>query len=340
MQPNNAQLAQFVQNLRGQVSAGTAAAPAAAPAAANPLSQGTALFQQKQYAAAIPYFQQATQQNPNDYRGYYYAGYAYYMIRDSKDAALYFGVANAKQPNASIKAYADRIKASLSPDDQQWVDDQVSKYSQGGTAVAGGSGKKKDTTFGFHILGGEEMVLSNKTQIEQYAPNTMAVTGVAPTVLIAAGLEPFLQFGQSFEINLAFNYLPVGDLSYKTYDYGLNNINGGGNPDVWKYTYTMSVITANLGAKIFFGGDSVRGYLGLSGGISPISMNFSKVSFDTTGVNPISTDAATAEPIPPWRSAGMLAWELISSWARILPSGPMWGFNIYPRPISPRPEAL
>src|SRR5579872_1956951 len=182
LQPNNLQLAQFVQNLRAQVNGATASAPAAAaPSAADPLSQGTALFQQKQYAASIPYFQQATQQNPNDYRGYYYAGYAYYMIRDSKNAALYFGVANAKQPNASIKAYADRVKASLSPDDQQWVDDQVSKYSQGGGAMAGGAGqgnKKKEVAFGFHIPFGQELVLANKTQIEQYAPSSMAVTGV------------------------------------------------------------------------------------------------------------------------------------------------------------------
>jgi tetratricopeptide (TPR) repeat protein len=166
LQPNNTQLAQFVQNLQAQVNAG-AAAPTAATA--DPLSQGTALFQQKQY---------------------------------------------------SIKAYGDRIKASLSPDDQAWVDDQVSKYSQGGGAMAGGSkgGKKKDVAFGFHILGGEELVLSNKTQIEQYAPASMAVTGVAPTMLMAFGVEPYLQFGESFEVNLAFNYLPVGGLSYKTYE--------------------------------------------------------------------------------------------------------------------------
>ncbi len=291
LQPNNMQLAQFVQNLQAQVNAGAAAAPAAAaPAAADPLSQGTALFRQKQYAAAIPYFQQATQANPNDYRGYYYAGYAYYMIRDSKNAALYFGVANAKQPNASIKAYADRIKASLSPDDQAWVDDQVSKYSQGGGAMAGGAkgGKKKDVAFGFHILGGEELVLSNKTQIEQYAPSSsMAVTGVAPTMLMAFGVEPFLQFGESFEINLAFNYLPVGSLSYKTYDYAVTNAGDGtGGPDVWKYDFNMTVITANLGAKIFFGGNGVKGYLGLSGGISPISMTFAKTSYDSTGTGP------------------------------------------------------
>ena len=39
-----------------------------------------------------------------------------------------------KSGNASIKAYADRIKSSLSSDDQQWVDDQASKYL--GSAVA------------------------------------------------------------------------------------------------------------------------------------------------------------------------------------------------------------
>src|ERR1019366_10142455 len=103
---------------------------------------------------------------------------------------------------------------------------------------------------------------------------------------MAFGVEPFLQFGESFEINLAFNYLPVGGLSYKTYDYALPNPDLSGGPDVWKYDFNMTVITANLGAKIFFGGNGVKGYLGLSGGISPISMAFTKTSFDSTGTRP------------------------------------------------------
>ncbi len=291
LQPNNTQLAQFVQNLRAQVGSGTAAG-AAAPAA-DPLAQGSALFKQRQYAAAIPYFQQATQQNPNDYRGYYYAGYSYYMLRDGKDAALYFGVANAKQPNASIKAYADRIKASLSPEDQQWVDDQVAKYSQGGGAVAGGGKKKKDMAFGINLLGGMDLILSTQTQVEQYHPASMAITGVAPTQIMAFGIEPYLQFGEMFELDLAFNYIPVGQWYYTTYDYALNNINLAGAPDVWKYTYNMTVITANLGGKILFGGKDVKGYLGLNAGISPISMTFQKLSLDQTYSPQSSTDASS-----------------------------------------------
>jgi hypothetical protein len=56
----------------------------------------------------------------------------------------------------------------------------------------------------------------------------------------------------------------------------------------------MTLITANLGAKIFFGGNGVKGYLGLSGGISPISLAFAKNAFDHTGVSPLVTDAASS----------------------------------------------
>ncbi|HEY5039367.1 MAG TPA: tetratricopeptide repeat protein, partial [bacterium] len=270
LQPNNAQLAQFVQNLQAQVGGGQAAAPGAGMVAASPMAQGAALFQQKQFAASIPYFQLATQQTPNDYRPFYYAGYAYYMTQDGKDAALYFGVANAKQPSASIKAYADRIKASLSSDDQQWVDDQVAKYTQGGTAVAAGGGKKDDVAFGFHIPVGMEYILADPTQIKQYITNanSVSLTGITPNIIPFPELEPFVRLG-NFEINLALGYFPVGNLSYTTYDLAQPNQNGGAAPDVWKYTYNTTIITADLGFKILFGDSKVKGYFGLGGGISP-----------------------------------------------------------------------
>ena len=286
LQPANTQLAQFVQNLRAQLSAGGVVAPATAPAAApNRLSQGLALFQQKQYAASVPYFQQAIQQNPNDYRGYYYAGYAYYMTRDGKDAALYFTVANAKQPNASIKAYADHIKASLAPADQQWVDDQAAKYTSGAAVASagGGGGKKSNVNFGFHLLGGAEYILADPTQITKYAQNdpnaSVSLTGVTPNIVGLPELEPFVSFG-NIEVNLALGYFPVGNLSYTTYDGARNNTGPiyTGVPDVWQYQFTTTIVTANLGGKILFGDKDVKGYFGINAGISPISMDFTKTS--------------------------------------------------------------
>ncbi len=300
LEPNNAQLAQFVQNLQAQVNAG--AGMGAAPAAPNYLAQGYALFQQRQYAASIPYFQYAIQQNPSDYRPYYYAGYAYYMNQDPKDAALYFAIANAKQPNASIQAYADRIKASLSPDDQQWVDDQVAKYT--GTAVAGGGTASKGggSSFGFHLLGGMEYIFADPSQIKQYVASAysgtvsqgaVSLAGVTPNIVALPELVPFVQLGQNFEINLAIGYFPVGSLSYTTYDYSQLNPTTGNPPDVWKYTFNTTIVTTDLGLKFLFGDQKVKGYIGLAGGISPISLSFSKEEYDPTGTTPIGQDSSS-----------------------------------------------
>ena len=64
IQPGNTQLAQFVQTLQAQVSGG-AGTPGSMGMSTDPLTQGAALFQQKQYAAAIPYFQRAMELNPD-----------------------------------------------------------------------------------------------------------------------------------------------------------------------------------------------------------------------------------------------------------------------------------
>src|ERR1035441_10196867 len=63
LQPGNTQLAQFVQNLRAQVGGGAPAASAAPAAGAqgapNYLNTGYTLFQRRQYAQAIQYFNAA-----------------------------------------------------------------------------------------------------------------------------------------------------------------------------------------------------------------------------------------------------------------------------------------
>lgn len=290
-----AQLAQAIQSLGGQA-AGGAAAPSASAGGSSYLTGGMTLFQRKQYAQAIQYFNAAIQQTPSDYRPYYYAGYSYYMMGNAKNAALYFGIANAKQPNASIKAYADRVKSTLSPDDQQWVDDQTARYAGGAsTASAGGAASKgSKMSFGFHLLGGMEYIFADPSQIKQYvtAAQSVSLNGVTPSMVALPQFAPFVQLGDSFEINLAIGYFPVGNLSYTTYDYALAGPTG--TPDVWKYTFNTTIITADLGIKLLFGDKDVKGYLGLGGGISPISVNFTKVQYDTTATTVQGTDTAAS----------------------------------------------
>jgi tetratricopeptide (TPR) repeat protein len=271
IQPNNPQLSQFVQSLQSQLS--TASAPGAmGMTASDPLSQGSALFQQRQYAASIPYFQRAAQQTPNDYRPFYYAGYAYYMTGNTRFAALYFAVANMKQPNASIQAYADRVKSSLSPDDQQWVDDQLSKYSaSNGGSYSGGS----QVAFGFNFLGGSTYIFANPDQVINGVQNAQAsgtqvqLNGTTPNMIAIIGIEPYLEFGKSFELDFGAAYVPVGTLAYQWFDlsdgFGFNN------------SFNTSMVLTELGLKIKFGDKDVKGYIGLGGNIAPISTTFSKV---------------------------------------------------------------
>jgi tetratricopeptide (TPR) repeat protein len=289
LQPSNAQLAQFVQGLQAQLNPAMGT-PGTMGLASDPLTQGSTLFQQKQYAASIPYFQRAAQQNPNDYRAFYYAGYAYYMTGNGRFAALYFAVANTKQPNASIQAYADRVKASLSPDDQQWVDDQLSKYS---SSTGGGSGNSQ-VAFGFNFLGGSTYIFSNPSQIINGAENAMSVSisGTTPNMVAVIGVEPYLEFGQNFELDLGATYIPVGSLSYlwlspyqPVQDGNGNTITTAGGTPVYGYNdnFASSMVMAELGLKVKFGDSHVKGYVGLGMNIAPVSTTFTKLPTDDLG---------------------------------------------------------
>ena len=151
--------------------------------------------------------------------------------------------------------------------------------------------------FGFHLMGGMEDIFADPTQIKQYvaANGGVSLNGVTPNVIALPELEPFVQLGQNFEINMAIGYFPVGNLSYTTYDY--NNLSNypdyPNSPDVWKYTFNTNIVTVDLGVKFLFGDSKVKGYLGLGGGVSPISMTFTKVSYDPTGTVINGTDASS-----------------------------------------------
>ncbi len=318
LQPNNPQLAQFVQSLKAKLSTATGVVSTAkastvngaAPAgnanavgtaagmglAADPLAQGKVLFQQKQYAAAIPYFQQAASQGPNNYLPYYYEAYAYYMTRNNKLAALYFEIANLKQPNASLKAYAVRIEKTLAPVDQKWVEDQLSKFSQAGVAVAGtGKVAKKEIVLGFHVGASMDYIQSDPTKVKTAlaAAGSVSMSGLTPNFIAMPGLEFFAQVSPEFEIDLAGYYLPLGSMSYTTYDYSQISLDGS-NPNVLKYNYNFSVFTGSLGLKFLFGDSKTKGYFGAGFDISPTSVTLTKEKYDHTGTIALQQDPSTS----------------------------------------------
>lgn len=98
----NEQLNQFIQALRAKVGSSTQALPPVT-ASGGSFPQGVDLYQQKQYAAAVPYFEKAVQEAPNDGKPNYYLGLSYLALGDTKNAALNLALSNKKQPNPSVR---------------------------------------------------------------------------------------------------------------------------------------------------------------------------------------------------------------------------------------------
>jgi tetratricopeptide (TPR) repeat protein len=284
LNPSNAQLSQFVQSLQNQLGAAGQPALVATPTA---MQQGITLMKQRQYADALPFFQQAISDTPNDYRPYYYAGYASAMTRDNKDAALYFALANQKYPNASIQNMAYRYKMALGPDDQQWVSDQMAKSAQG-EAVAGAA-SKFTPNFGFHIEGGVYNILSNPTDIQNgaIAAHSVSLTGQTPAWSPLISFEPYYQFSPNFEVNLEVAYLPAGTLSYSWFNTAM------GGTDDYQYSYSISMVNLGLGLRINFGDSDTVPYLEAGAELSPTSLAFTKQALDSTPATNGMTDNFT-----------------------------------------------
>ncbi|MGH7739260.1 MAG: tetratricopeptide repeat protein [bacterium] len=282
LNPNDARLSQFVQNLQTQLGVASPSAVVTPTA----MQQGLTLLKQRQYADAVPFFQQGIQDTPNDYKPYYYAGYASAMLRDVKNAALYFGLANQKYPNASIQAMAYRYKSALGPDDQQWVDDQLSKSSQGEMVVAGGSSKFKPG-LGFHIGGGAYNILSDPSLIKEgaIANGGVSLNGRTPAWSPEINFEPYYRFSQNFEVNLEFSYLPAGTLSYNWFNPGGSFFDGVSDNtfDNYQCTYNISMVNLGLGLRIDFSNSDSVPYLQLGGEVSPVSLAFTKLQTDSSG---------------------------------------------------------
>jgi tetratricopeptide (TPR) repeat protein len=306
LNPADTQLATFVQNLKAQVGAAPAAPAAAAPAAGVALAQGKALFQQKQYAAAVPVLQQAVRENPNDYQGYYLLGYSQYMTRDMKNAAVNFGLANAKQPNPQLKAYADRIKASLPPADQQWVDAQI---ASGGVAVAGtgaAGAAVKPKVFGIRLSPAVALFKLKDLEDEGAAieaalteandagteapipfiqdeyfgtPGMYAMTGEVPSGNLYFGIEPVIRPAQGLEIAIGIGIFSVGKYSV---DITSQNIDDPTQTDSIRKAYDVSTMPIGLSVGYAFGKGKVSPKIGLGADYYSVKIDetFSKATAD------------------------------------------------------------
>ncbi len=273
LNPKDATLEQFVKGLRAE-------APAAVTSisAADPLKQGTDLFAQKKYVEAIPFLEEAARQNPANGTIDYYLGYAHAVNKDSRNAALCFYRSNQKSPNASVKAYADRVKATLTLADQQWVDAQLAAPATGSKrAVA--SGKKRKMSL--RLIPAFAMV--NLKDLKSDAESRQAfIQGVQNTVDPSAAFEGkvpkgFLQYGvelgmaMSPKLGLGFSFgmVPVGKYTFTS---------NGATPMAWTDTGEVKISSMNLGLglKYMFGQGKLKPFLGLGAAYLPVKLTWSE----------------------------------------------------------------
>jgi tetratricopeptide (TPR) repeat protein len=281
LQPNP-QLASLIQALQAKVGASTAA-PSGAGATAAPLpsggggsfNQGVALFQQQQYAQAIPWFQKAVQENPNDSKAYYYLGVAQMQSGDTKDAAVALGLSNKIQPNPSVQNYVNQLKARLTPDDQQWVDSQVAAGNTGG----GPSTASKPNHFGIRLEPAIVLINMADFNAEAQAGETFAKNqqGVDPSFSYNASvpsgyaniaIEPVYKVSPQFELGLPIALGLMGNFTES-----VGSSNSGGTTNV---TSAFSAFSVGLNARYLMplGKDMD---LFVAGGplVVPINMNLS-----------------------------------------------------------------
>jgi len=275
--PSDTQLAQFVESLKAQAgSAAPAATGAADPAAAAPATgaayaQGKALFDQKQYAAAIPLFQQALTENPLDANAHYYLGYSQYVSGDKKNAALSFARTNRISPNATADSYAQRIRATLSPEEALWVDAELAK-GLATTAAKPATAPAKKKSFGIRLVGGlQKFTLGDLktdsdaklayTAILQEDDPSIGLEGNIPSGGLVIAVEPFVPMGNSFELGLHFETLGVG-----TYEYTISNGQPGDMEYINSASMKISAMPLGLGGRFCFSPPEkkVRPFLGFS----------------------------------------------------------------------------
>lgn len=218
LDPTNAQLTQFVNNLKGSAAV---AAPALGAGTEDPLKQGTDLFTQKRYAESIPLFEQATSKDPGNAQIQYYWAYACAMTRDNRGAALHFYKFNMMSPNPGVQTYADRLKAGLPPEDQRWVEAQLA----GATNVARNGKKAEGPKLGVRLI--MEVSLSGQKDLQNYAkavtagiaeaqtdswePDPTRQGGVTiPSAFFQVGAELVYRVTPDFELGLSGSSMMVG----------------------------------------------------------------------------------------------------------------------------------
>lgn len=195
-------------------------------------AQGLAFFQQGQFDQAVTALTQAIQEDPRDVKAHYYLGYSYLKKGDLREASLQFYLVDLNKPSPDFRAFAEKLKMKLSPEDQKWVENQLGPVP-GHPGPMGPPPRKK---IGFGIRPFSGTVIPNfgdfheqqdswtfiETQWKLSDPTLHFEAGV-PWGEPYFGLTPFM-FWDNFEVGFRIKYFFPTSINFTGADnYGYSN---------------------------------------------------------------------------------------------------------------------
>lgn len=99
------------------------------PAPGADYSQAVSLFNAKDYKSALPLFQKVVRDDPANAQAYYYLGSCEETVGDLRDEVLNYYISYKLAPDPGMKAYADKMMDKLSPEDQDWVQNNFDAFA-------------------------------------------------------------------------------------------------------------------------------------------------------------------------------------------------------------------
>ena len=217
LQPNNQALVRFVEKLRAEVAAMEGA-----------YAKGLVFFAAKRYQEAIPCFQETILKNPRNLAAFYDLGYCQYMTGDKPEAALNFGYYGRQKPDSQAQTFASKVRDFLTPNDQQWLDDQWKVGPPFSKPFRfSGWGVRLEPLFqavSLKDLQDAAQSLRDFGKAQQTSDPSYQLSADVPAFALGMELNPFIQVFEPLEAGLTLDSLFLGEL-----DANFQSDGGSGN---------------------------------------------------------------------------------------------------------------
>jgi len=269
----------------------TAAPPASS---GQDYSQAVSLFDAKNYQAALPLFQQVVQDDPNNAKAFYYLGRCQDQVGYTRGAVLSFYTSDQLQPYPALKLYADKLKAKLSPEDQDWVEKHLRNPAAPALLAASASQAAVPNNSHFGIRFSTSLALFNLADFQsdlayrQYEVQGFKnsdptggynlQTGI-PSLDAVLELNPYVSLPPNGELGISFRYWPATSYTYK--------ITASAFPQYFVDSeFDLSSFEVLLQGRVYFSkknSDKVRFYIEPGAGVQPIGLKRIYTYADTAG---------------------------------------------------------